>query len=134
MGRYATESSLTKHASLRECFRHAKLVGPSNDPVQLQMDSDSLLLRFIIEQLAYFTNQQRVLNHWITLTSDIFNSIIVKDELLVTDMPSVQISTIMQSMDEAHVAFRLDNKKRIIAATMEELGVETTTVLPTQQR
>jgi len=130
MGRYATESSLTKHASLRECFRHAKLVGPSNDPVQLQMDSDSLLLRFIIEQLAYFTNQQRVLNHWITLTCDIFDSVIVKDELLVTDMPSVQISTIMQSMDEEHVAFRLDNKKRIIAAAMEELGVETTTVLP----
>ena len=60
MGCFATEIDLIMHLSLRESLRYAKLIGPSNDPSDLQDYSNKLLYHYIEEQLQYFPNSKRV--------------------------------------------------------------------------
>ena len=49
MGYFSTEVNLILHQSLREAFYYAKLIGPSNNPDDLQMYSNQLLYRWIEE-------------------------------------------------------------------------------------
>ena len=50
LGHFITEVNLLIHPNIRESLRHAKLIGPSNDPNCLQNYSDKLLHLFILEQ------------------------------------------------------------------------------------
>jgi hypothetical protein len=133
MGRFSTEAELTMHATLRECFVSAKLIGRNDDVASLQDYSNKLLKRFITDQMVYFSNSQRVLGEWITLIGEIFDSIIVRNELLVSDMPSVQLSTVLQSMEDADQAFRLNKKTRLVEAAYKEIGTELFSRLPSKE-
>ena len=83
MGRYATELDLIMHPSLRESLRYAKLIGPSNDPDDLVEYSNKLLYRYIEDQLQYFPNSKRVLTEWIVIAGNLFDSIIIRDEVSI---------------------------------------------------
>lgn len=133
MGHFTTEPDLTMHASLRECFRAAKLIGPSNEEEDLRAYSAQLLRRFIEEQLVYFSNSRRVLGEWIVLIGEIFDSIIIYDEMLVTDMPSVQMSSIIQNIEEEMEATLKEQKAKIIDAAKKEFGPELSEKIPLTQ-
>ena len=130
MGKFNTEAELTMHSSIRECFRKAKLIGSRDDEDSLQKYSDGLLFRFIVEQLCYFSNSRRILVEWISLVGDLFDSAIVRDELLVTDMPAVQMSALLQSHDLEDIDFRNNRRHRILSAAMKELGADAVRRLP----
>ena len=51
MGRYSTEIDLILHASIRESFRYAKLIGDLNNEDDLQNYSNQLLYKWIEYQL-----------------------------------------------------------------------------------
>jgi hypothetical protein len=133
MGEFTTEAELMMHSSLRDCLRAANLIGPLNDEESLRSYSNQLLKRFIEEQLCYFSNSQRVLNDWIALSGDIFDSIIVDDEMLVTDMPSVQLTSVLRSPDEKHEADLKERLENIIDSALKELGPFATETLPTKE-
>ena len=89
------------HDSIRKSFRYAKLIGSSNDPSDLQVYSDNLLYRYIEDQLKYFPNSKRVLTEWITITGDLFDSVILRNEISISDMPPVQLSSLFGSSEES---------------------------------
>ena len=59
LGRFETEYDLLLHTTLRDSLRYTKLIGPSNDPQDLQNYSDKLLKLFIEEQLVYYPNGKK---------------------------------------------------------------------------
>ena len=89
------------HDTIRESFRYAKLIGPSNDPSDIQASSDRLLYRYIEDQLQYFPNSKRVLTEWITIAGDLFDSVILRNEISISDMPPVQLSSLFGSTEES---------------------------------
>lgn len=125
LGEFETEIDLTTHKSLRECLRYANLIGPSNDPQDLETYSDNLLRLYIEEQVITFPNSRRVIQSWIVAAGDLFDKIIIDDEIPVTDLPAVQQSALFQSQEERCVEFRREARKKIIAAALLELGEET---------
>ena len=89
LGRFTTEIDLTIQPSIREALRYAKLIGPSNNKQDLECYSDQLLYLWIEEQLQCFSIGRRILSEWIVIAGDLFDSVIVRDELAITQMPAV---------------------------------------------
>ena len=122
MGRFATKVDLTLHGSVRECLRYCKLVGPLDDENSLKRDTELLMRRFIEEQIQYFPNSQRVIDFWMITAMELFERTIVKDELPVSEMPPVQLSKLLASMEEDIVHHRSKMKSQLIDAAIEEVG------------
>ena len=83
--------------SIRESLRYAKLIGTSNNEQDFERYSDQLLYLWIEEQLQYFPIGRRILSEWIVIAGDLFDSVIVRDELAITQMPAVQLSSLLGS-------------------------------------
>jgi hypothetical protein len=125
MGQFSTEVDLLMHGDIRECFRYAKLIGPSNDEVALQGYSNALLYRWIEEQLQYFPNALRLLGSWIVIAGNLFDSCIVKNEIPISDMPPVQLSSLFGINDESVLTSFQEAKSCLIDAIFEEIGTQT---------
>ena len=67
----------------------------------LQLYSNDLLHKWIEEQLQYFPNSKRVLSEWIVIAGDLLDSIIVRNEFSISDMPPVQLSSLFGNSDES---------------------------------
>ena len=98
------------------------MIGPSDDENCLKRDTELLMRRFIEEQIQYFPNSQRVIDFWIISAMELFERIIVKDELPVTEMPPVQLSKLLSSMEEGIIEHRVKIKSKLIDAAIEEIG------------
>ena len=121
MGRFSTEIDLMMHASIRDCFQYANLIGEDRDEEQLQSYSNQILAKFIKEQIRYFPNSMRAINSFIVTAGIVFDHAIVRGEIAVTDMPAVQFSLLAQSMQEEMVQNRKCITKKIIDAVFLEL-------------
>ena len=122
MGRFATEIDLTLQGSLRESLRYAKLIGPSDNPENLEEYSNQLLDRFINEQLKYFPNSQRVVDSWIITAGELFDSVIIDDEIPISDMPPVQLTALFADIEESKDSYKTGIKSNIIDAALKELS------------
>ena len=125
MGCFSTEVDLILHQNLREAFRYAKLISPSKDPDNLQMYSNQLLYRWITEKLQFTTPSFRGQYEFITITAEIFNSIIVYNELPILDMPPVQLSTLFRNSNEDINLYVKTLKLIFFEAIYKELGQNT---------
>ena len=122
MGKFETEYDLTHHENLRECLRYATLIGPENDEESLKEYSTSLLHRYIIEQLVFFPNSMRQLDTFITDAAHILDSVIIHDEIPITDLPPV-----LQASIEEYNDTKLKNKwneatEKVVTAALHELA------------
>ena len=97
MGRFDTELDLIMHPTMQECLRYCKLIGNDNYTDALQEYANNLTKRYVEEQVQYFPNTQRVIDYWIVTAHELFCSIIVRDELPVTEMPPVLLSNLLAS-------------------------------------
>ena len=125
MGKFDTEIDLSLHASLRESLRYAQLIGPSNSPEDLTKYSNELMLRYFKEQVVTFPNSKHVLQSWIVQAAELFDSVIIDNELTVTDLPAVQQSALFNKIDESNQEFMKKAKSTVIDAALKELGEET---------
>ena len=100
IGSFDTKVDLTIHLSTKEAFRHAKLIGSSDETEDLQSYSNQLLREWIKDKLQYFPNSKRVISEWIVIAGELFNSVIICDKLTISDMPSVQLSSLFRSNEE----------------------------------
>lgn len=132
LGRFNTERELLLHADIRECFRHAQLIGESNDPDDLQRYSNELLKRFILEQMVYYSNSRRVIADWMVLAGEVFDSVILRNEMMITDMPSVQLSQIWGKRTEEQRNFIQEERMRVLDAALQEIGVDLSSRLPSK--
>ena len=99
-GRFATEIDLIQHSSLRKAFRYAKLIGMNEDDESLLKYSDQLFTRYIEEQLIFFPNSRQIIDTWIQDAGDIFDDVIIKGSIPITEMPSVQLTSLLKSEEE----------------------------------
>merc|ERR1712197_5293 len=76
---------------------YAKLIGNSNREDDLKRYSNKLLYLWIEEQLQYFPIGRRILSEWIVIAGELFDSIIIKNELTITQMPAVQLTSLLGS-------------------------------------
>lgn len=122
MGRFETERQLLLNNSLKESFRYAKLIGPEDDIISLEHYSNKVFAKFVHCQLQFYPNGQRIIDSYIIRSGDLFDSVIVKNEIPLYEMPSVQLSALLQNRDEKYTKFLIDMKKDIINAAIRELG------------
>ena len=122
MGRFSTEIDLTVHATIRDAFCYAKLIGSEEDKDSLHSYSHDLSVALIKEQLHYFPNSMKVLQSFIVMSGDLFDGVIIKNEMSITEMPPVQLSVLNASLEEDKVKYRNDLKKNIVDAIFLELG------------
>ena len=125
LGKFDTEIDLTLHPSIRTALRYAKLIGDSNESSELKKYSDDLLLRYFNEQVVTFPNSKYVLQSWIVEAAELFDSVIIHDELTITDLPAVQQSTLYNEINEKNKKFITKTRSNVIDAALEELGVST---------
>ena len=90
MGHFVTEIDQISHFTIRKCLQYAKLIGNRTDEESLQNYSSNLCRRFNEEQLVYFSNSKHIIDNWIVVASDLFDSVIIHDEIPVTCMFQVR--------------------------------------------
>ena len=100
MGNFSIEIDQTMHASIRECFRHAGLIGDGTTTEELQAYSNELLCDYIKKQFRYFPNSIRTIDSFIITAGIVFDQAIVNEEVAVINMPAVQFSNLAKSMKE----------------------------------
>ena len=122
LGHFETELDLLSQPTLRQSLRYARLIGDSDDELQLQQYSDSLLKNFIENQLVYFPNSMRVIDSWIVAAGDLFDSIIIRDEIPIAEMPPALLSSIYEQTEEELAEFWTDVVSKMVKAIYTELG------------
>ena len=122
MGQFSTEIDLILQSSIRQSFRYAGLIGPSDDPTNLQSYSDILLYKWIEQELQYFPNSRRVVADWIEIAGNLFNSVIVRNEISISDMPPVQLSALFGNDDKASRDYCHNIKSTFVDAIQLEFG------------
>lgn len=122
LGRFETEIDLTMHESVRKCFQHSKLIGIHEDEASLTKYANDLTRLYIEEQLCYYPNPKYIIDAWIITVHQLFRQIIVHDEIPVTEIPPVQLSTLISTQEEETSQFYLQLKSDIIEAAFEEIS------------
>ena len=89
LGHFETELDLMLKPTIRESLRYAKLIGTSNEKEDLIEYSKKLQKMFIEEQLVYFPNGSNIISAWIVYIGELFDSIIIRNEIPIQDMPPV---------------------------------------------
>ncbi|MGB0404839.1 MAG: hypothetical protein ACPGDB_01450, partial [Fusobacterium sp.] len=121
MGHYETELDLLLHRNLKNALRYAKLIGPSDNKSDLEYYSNQLQKKFIEEQLVYFPNSSKMISNWIIIAGELFDSVIINDEIPITEMPPV-LQTQLECVQEEKIYVELDKiKKAIIDSSYQEL-------------
>ena len=112
MGRYSTEIDIKLHRTIKDCFKYAKLIGPGDGVMSLEEYSYELCSRYIKEQLRYFPNVMYTLDSFVVSSGDLFDSVIMNDELHISEMPPVQLSMLYASIEEDSVNHRKKHEEK----------------------
>ena len=121
MGSFETEIDIFLHPTMKDCFRYCGLIGESDDEASLQQYVNDLTKKFIIDQMQYFPNSKKVIDFWIITTYELFKSIIVDNILPVTEMPPVQLASLLSSNELDMITHKGLIKSNCIDASFEEL-------------
>ena len=103
-------------------MRYAKLIGPLDDLDSLKGYACGLLKKFIECQLIYFPNSAVILERWIVTAGDLFESIVVRNEIPITDIPPCHQTALNDSKDEEVVNMWDHMKTTLLGAAFRELG------------
>lgn len=113
---------LTLKRTLRESLRYCKLIGPLDDHQSLEKYSRVLLKKYIEDQLVYFPNSANVLDQWIVRAGDLFHSVILRDEIPITDIPPCHQTELNASKDDEVLETWNTMNKSFLNASICELG------------
>ena len=121
LGHFETEVDLVLHTTLRESLRYSKLIGPLDDAVLLKKYSVALLKLYFTTQVVTFPNSSRIISIWINAAGELFDSIIIRNEISIYDLPPVlQLS--LNTNEDATVNEKLKHMKmNLITAAFKEL-------------
>ena len=109
------------HSTLRECFRYAKLIGDNDDDESLELYSKNLLHLFVTESLVYFPNSRNVLDTYIIAAGDLFDDVIISNEIPITDMPASHQNLLMREKDEEITKYIIMRNNNMVKASYLEL-------------
>ena len=136
LGRYESEMDLSLFGTIREKYRHAKLIGPNDDEISLQIYANELCVRYIKEQICIYPKSMNIIQTYIVEASRLFNSVIVNDEIPSSDLPPVHYSILMRSMKDKAIENRRIVKSKFIDASLIEMGNEMINInnIPTKEQ
>ena len=80
-GQFGTDTEITLHEIIKECFRYCKIIEPNNNEYSLIGYANQLNQRYIIEQVQKFLNTQRVIDFCIITVYELFQHIFFYYEL-----------------------------------------------------
>ena len=121
MGNFETEYDLILHPSLKESLRYAKLIGPLDDEASLKKYSRQLLRRYILQQLVYFPNSTRVTDSWIVTAKVIFDTVILSDEIPISDMPPMLQTDLDEEKEDIIQSILSSFKKNMLDSAYDEM-------------
>ena len=121
MDQFETEIDMILHPTLRESLRYAKLIGPLDDEDSLKVYSSQFLSKYITEQLVNFPNSMKVLSQWILTASNLFDSIIFRNEIPITDMPPAHQTALNESNDEKVINILKERKGHVLSSAQKEM-------------
>ena len=119
MVQFNTKIYFISHTTIREIICHAKLLGSSYEPGEIVGYSNTLLCRFIQQQLSFFLNSKRVIYGWIIIHGELFEIIIINDDILIKYMPSVQQNTLFSDVEDTTNKYRKNMKSNMIDAALK---------------
>ena len=122
MGKFETEIDLITHQDLRGSLKYCHLIGNNTDEESLLQYANDLTRKWIIEQVQYFPNSQRVIDFWIITAYQLFCDVIVKNELPITEMPPVLLSTLLSQQQADMIEHKRTIKLNLIDAAFNEIG------------
>ena len=61
---------------------------------------------FVNNQLVFFPNSQRIIDDFIVQAGDILDSVIINNNITVSEMPAVQFSDLLLEYDEIFEQFK----------------------------
>ena len=76
------------------------MIGEEDDTESLQSYSNQVMKHFFNNQLAFFTNGQRIIGALIIQYGDMLDSVIISNDITIFDMPLVQLSALLLKHDE----------------------------------
>ena len=85
---------------MKESFRYAKLTDLDNDEDDLVDYANKVSYLFITKQLCLYPNRQMLIDPWIITSGELFDGVIIRDEIPISDMPIVQMSTLLAAREE----------------------------------
>ena len=100
MGIFPTEHKILLNETLRGFFCNAKLIGEEYDPEYLLSYLNQFMNIFVNNQLVFFLNGQRMIDTFIIQSSNLLDSVIVDNEINISDMPEVQLVALLLEHDE----------------------------------
>ena len=97
------------------------MIGQENDEASLKEYSSHLLKRYIEEQLVFFPNSIKVLSQWIVTEGCLFDFVIIKNEIPITDMPPAFQTSLNTCMDEEVVNMWDSMNRNLLGAALREM-------------
>ena len=88
------------HGKTRELLRHCKLIDANNDEESLKLYSRELLYKYIEKKLVYFPNRTQVTDKWNATALELLDSVIICDEMPITDMHPILNSELDNNKNE----------------------------------
>ena len=122
-GRFETEVDLTTHASVRDSFRYAKLIGNDTDENSLKTYCNILLRKYIVEEVFEYSFSMRTKQKIIVQAHTLFQNVIVHNKIPIIDMPQTSLQAISEKEKIELESFWNLSKKEIIQTAFFELGM-----------
>ena len=122
LGHFETELDLILRQNIKESFRYAKLIGKKDDEESLVKYSNDLLRLYIKKQLVYASITKYQADIWIATAGELFDSVIIRNEIPITDMPPALQTSLEESKLDSVIEFLHNMRKNIISSAMMEFG------------
>ena len=122
MGRFHAEREILSQPSLRDSFKNAKIMGTETDDESLILYSNGHVNNFFHKQLVRYPNGQRIIDSWIIHSGDLFDSIIVDNEMPMTEMPAAQLPALLLERDNIFESFKNGLTSDVIRTATREIG------------
>ena len=126
LGHYDTELDIILHPSLRDSLTYAKLIGSSRDDDSLKQYSNEILALFVKKQLKYYPCSYLQMQRWVNTAADLFDSVIIRDEIAISDMPPALQTSLDASYEDSVTEAIKQMKSTLISAAFREIGDNTT--------
>ena len=122
LGEYETELDIRQQGTMRESLAKAKLIGTDFDNEEsLERYSNELVRLVVNEVFAVQPVSLRRLDEYIVMAKQIFDGVLFRDEIPVTDLPPCILTDMLNCKEEELDAFWEEKRRDQLAAIYKNL-------------
>ena len=87
--------------------------------IKTHYNSTPMILQYTSLKLIYFPNSRSLIDDWITKAGELFDDVIIRNTTLITEIPSVQLTTLASYTEEKFVEYVEKMKKDTIQSALK---------------